>query len=271
MYGSVASDGDGDGEAIITGGYDIIYNHVRNKISDHYFRLETYVASVEKTESAELGPFVNIHTDDNRVFTTKHAILTIPIGVLKSNDVRFYPYLPKHIQMAIDCSSLGYLGKVFIEFPRLFWPPETQQFVILANNTQGSPVFVLNLFASTKKPILMLLIPPRLTLKLESNPTTAFEILEEQLSTLNIIQGQPLPKPLIIKNTSWSNDPLTRCSYVAVGTNEDPIANAEAWQRGWDNIRFAGEHTVWKSQGCVQGAWKSGVREAKYIISKLNE
>ena len=54
-------------------------------------------------------------------FTAPRAVVTLPIGVLKSGQVRFTPGLPSAKQQAMDGLGFGVLNKVYLEFPAVFW------------------------------------------------------------------------------------------------------------------------------------------------------
>ena len=50
-----------------------------------------------------------------------HVVVTLPLGVLKANDVTFDPPLPADKQGAVDRFGMGLLDKVALEFPEAFW------------------------------------------------------------------------------------------------------------------------------------------------------
>lgn len=66
---------------------------------------------------------VQVHTRD-ALFKGDAAVVTLPLGVLKSGQVRFLPELPPPKQEAIKQLDMGILNKVALRFPSAFWPPE---------------------------------------------------------------------------------------------------------------------------------------------------
>ena len=49
-------------------------------------------------------------------------INTIPLGVLKNNDVTFTPALPTDYQTAISSIGFGVFNKIIVTLNNTFWP-----------------------------------------------------------------------------------------------------------------------------------------------------
>lgn len=79
----------------------------------------------DEGDSAEWKEYpVKITTDTGVTWRAKHAICTLPLGVLKrSHDKIFHPPLPPLKVDAIESIGFGKVEKVFIEFDRPFWAP----------------------------------------------------------------------------------------------------------------------------------------------------
>ncbi len=50
-----------------------------------------------------------------------HAVVTIPLGLMKTGRIRFVPELPDDKLGAIDRLGMGLLNKLILEFPERFW------------------------------------------------------------------------------------------------------------------------------------------------------
>ncbi|MCP3975701.1 MAG: NAD(P)-binding protein [bacterium] len=60
--------------------------------------------------------------------THDHVVVTLPLGVLKTNDVVFEPSLPAEKIGAIERLGMGLLNKVVLEFPQVFWDQSVDYF-----------------------------------------------------------------------------------------------------------------------------------------------
>lgn len=152
------------------------------------------------------------------------------------------------------------------------------------------PLFFLNLPASTGVPSLVVLMQSPLTEYIESLPNKelVFEFFKPILNKFMTFMGCSQPvinavdrtemepsneDPPVLKgiiNTTWSSDPYSRGAYTACFPDDDAIDMVTAMMGGQDSrIRFAGEHTILDGAGCAYGAWESGMREAEYILERI--
>ena len=63
---------------------------------------------------------VRVNTADE-TFRGSHAVVSVPLGVLKSGDLKFEPALPEAKLQAIDRLQMGDLEKVVMVFGERFW------------------------------------------------------------------------------------------------------------------------------------------------------
>jgi monoamine oxidase len=115
-------------------------------------KLNNVVSSIDY--SAKSG--VTVKMTDGTSVTSDYVVCTIPLGVLKSNSVKFNPALPAAKLKAIENLKIGHLHKLFLEFPFVFWNKEAE---VLDNvsDTKGLWQEFYNLYYYTKKPILLIL------------------------------------------------------------------------------------------------------------------
>ncbi|GIL92116.1 hypothetical protein Vretifemale_19590, partial [Volvox reticuliferus] len=71
---------------------------------------------------------VTVVTEGGAVFSAAAAVVTLPLGVLKTEAVRFSPPLPAAKQEAIKRLGYGRLNKVSLLFPYVFWDPSVDTF-----------------------------------------------------------------------------------------------------------------------------------------------
>lgn len=63
---------------------------------------------------------VVVHAGDSH-FESKHAIITLPLGVIQSGEVMFDPPLPAEKLAAIESLGAGNIGKIALRFREQFW------------------------------------------------------------------------------------------------------------------------------------------------------
>lgn len=216
------------------------------------------------------GAGVTVTTDDEAV-RGSYAIVTIPLGVLKSGDVTFSPPLPGPVADGIDALGVGTFEKVALAYPAAPWrragvpgnivvgrrddSPQFQSFLDLGRWNDGAPVL---LAISTGEHGRRLAAMPEKE-RVRQAHTLARSIVAD------------LPDPLDARTTAWQTDPFSVGCYsrVALGSTDADAARAvAAFLAPQGRIRFAGEHTGADAIAVVDGAWTSGVREAQRIIGR---
>jgi len=116
----------------LTGGFDI--------------RLSTTVSAIDHQPSQ-----VSLFTP--ATVNVDAAIITVPLGVLKSGALRFTPALPAKKQTAIDRLGVGLLDKLYLKFDKPFWPAKTH-FLGTADRQPHPYGHWMNLIPHTGAPIL---------------------------------------------------------------------------------------------------------------------
>ncbi|MGB6976315.1 MAG: FAD-dependent oxidoreductase [Gammaproteobacteria bacterium] len=211
---------------------------------------------------------INTRTNDIELITEKAVfyadavIITVPLGVLKKNDVIFNPPLPNYKQKAIQRLGMGLFNVTAIKFPTPFWPSESHAMFFSQFDTLSIPVFF-NLQHFIKQPILMGFSGGKRARQLENFNDE--ELIEKTMRNLKKVFGAQLPEPESYLNTRWSQDPFTYGSYSyiptgASGSDYDAIAKPIS-----DRLFFAGEATSAKYLATTHGAYLSGIREAERI------
>jgi monoamine oxidase len=220
--------------------------------------LATRVTGIERRP----GEGVRAHTDRG-VRAFDRVIVTVPLGVLKSNDVVFDPPLPEAKQTAIARLGFGTLTKVVLRFETPFWPRDQYVFGLIGEAGAACPTSVINLQFSHGLPCLVVLAGGALGATVEAMDDR--DARRWAMETLAAVFGAAIPEPLSVLKTQWLADPLSRgvYSYVGVGGSAadfDVLAEPVA-----DVIHFAGEATNRQHWGCVHSAYLSGLREAARI------
>ena len=133
------------GDVVFPGGYDQVVDAV---LGSTPVQLSTVV---ERIATVEGGVEVTTGTG---AFEADVAVVTVPLGVLKSGAIEFQPALPDDKQGAIDRLGMGLLDKVYLRFDEVFWDAEVEFFGFVGPALDRYAQWV-NLTPVVGEPILM--------------------------------------------------------------------------------------------------------------------
>ena len=241
---------------LLPGGYGQIATGLAQGLD---VRVKTQVKRVEYSDRE-----VRVATDQD-LFTAGKVIVTLPLGVLKSGAVTFAPALPDEKMKAIRRLGMGVLDKVYLRFPQVFWPKESDVLGVISQ-AKGEWAAWINYYRYTGQPILAALNAGNFAKSLEGLPNQ--EIVNSAMKALRQIYGRSIPDPERFIITRWGADPFSLGAYssippLATGQDYDTLAAPLG-----DRVFFAGEATSRTYPATVHGAFLSGEREARRI-SKL--
>ncbi len=232
---------------------------------------------VYKIEFVSKKKEIRVHTKDSvtgnnvQVFTCEYLIVTVPLSILKLSDLRetgaieWSPPLPKPFTKSLEKVSFSNLGKVFFEFPQIFWSVEEDRIFSLPKadetyykackndpmgvssykfeiKTKDTPipvgtipngldyyVLLLNIARPTGKPLLLILTSAPLTQFLEEqeDENVIFQVFKPVFARISGLKESEVPQPLQIKTSKWSADPYARGSYTGVTVGDDYEAALE--------------------------------------------
>lgn len=244
-------DASNKGQGFLIDGYEAIIHGLAQSCS---IQLNTEVTAIHKKPDA-----IEVITTKGN-YSAEYVIVTVPLGVLKKHSIRFDPPLPSEKVAAIERLGMGLFNIIALEFSAAFWPEMIQAF-FTPNHTNCSTF--INLFHFIKRPILLGYVGGDTARAFEKKSDS--EILEHTTDLLTKIFGKNTASLVHSFITRWGQDPWSNgsYSYLAVGATEEdrktlgkPIGK---------ELRFAGEATA-DIPACVNGAYTSGIREAKAII-----
>lgn len=238
-------------------GYDQISQILAQDID---IKLQQNVQEINYT-----GSGVTVKTNAGS-FSADAVVITLPLGVLKADKVKFSPALPSEKTTAIQRLAMGVLNKVILKFPQPFWETEYDMIGLMSAAEKDFSEFV-NLYKYNSAPVLVGLTGGSFARSLES--LSEKEIAQQVMKLLRRIYGNNIPNPEKILRTQWTRDPfsLGAYSYVPVGASmEDRDALAKPVNK---RLFFAGEATSRDYPATVHGAFLSGLREAKNIKAQF--
>jgi monoamine oxidase len=201
---------------------------------------------------------VEVITEHNK-FESDAVIITVPLGILKKNDIVFEPKLPLIKQTAIKQLGMAALIKIALKFSNNFWG-NFETFYL--TDQFGINIFI-NLYNYYQQPILIAVTGEG---KFENRNAVNNEFLvARSMETLYKYFGTKIPYPEEYMVTQWGSDPLSlgSHSFTQVGSSKndyrqlsEPIKNT---------LFFAGEATSDTYPATTHGAYLSGIREADRV------
>lgn len=243
------------GDQFIVGGYDRVPQLLAKGLD---IKLGVVVDEIDYSQRP-----VRVLTRSGTL-SADRVVLTVPLGVLQANAIRFTPELPVRKQDVIDRMGMGLINKIAIRFPNAFWPTNVHA-VVHGTDVWGEyPVFI-NVAKYTGEPILVAFIGARYENALEDMTTQ--DAVHGAVEVLRAMYGSSVPEPVGSARTRWGANPFAHGAYSynrvgATTSDRDTLALPVA-----DRVFFAGEATSRTRYGSVGGAYLSGIRAARDIMT----
>jgi len=238
-------DGDdfGGGDVVFTQGYRPLVDHLAHGLD---IRLDEVVQTISP------GCVVT----DRATHLADHVIVTLPLGVMKSGDIRFGEPLHRKRQRAIDGLEMGLLNKCWLRFDTAFWPDDID-WLDYVGPTEGLWADWLSALPSTGQPLLVGFNAASMADQMEAwdDATT----IASAMAALRAMFGSAIPDPVGAQISRWRQDRFARGSYSfnAVGTKAK--TRSALFGTDWDGrLHFAGEATSHDHPGTTHGALMTG-------------
>ena len=243
-------------DVLLNEGYRVLIEHLANGLDVHL--------SERVTEIDYGGKRVVLGTDKD-AYSADFVVLTVPLGVLKKQDIRLQPDLSEAKQAALNGLEMGLLNKLFLRFEEAFWPPEINSFMRIAQ-TGSSWTSWFNLTLMHDAPILFALNSGRTAKQLEALEDA--ELIAQAMASLREIFGPDIPEPSAAMITRWASDPYAYGSYSYCPPGSDPALREALTEPLKELLFFAGEATSSLYPATVHGAFLSGQAAAAAITDK---
>ena len=247
----------------LLGALDPALVHLRLATRVHTVRREPAGVVVDATTAS--GAPLAVHA--------RIAIVTLPLGVLAANAVRFAPELPQRKRDALAQIVMGPVVKIVLRFRTAFWERvQNERFVggaFFQRPEASFPTFWTML--PLRAPLLVGWAGGPKADALANRDAAALTAVA--LDDLRIIFGSesdPHGELEAVYTHDWQRDEYSRgaYSYVAVGGKD---ARAELAAPVGGVVFFAGEATAAASEaGTVAGALQSGERAANEVLAALS-
>ncbi len=190
----------------------------------------------------------------------KHVIVTVPLSLLKHNQLGFSPALPEQKRWAIDALEMGTAFKLALRFKKQTWP----DFGFLALD---NPSFVWWMGPTGKNFEASLIGFAGGNSATEQIEYDQESLIEDSLSELSQVLGPEIQDQYLDASLSnWIHDPWTLGSYSYAPLGASGARQTLAEPVG-QTLFFAGEATNTIGHAAtVHGAIETGWRAAKEII-----
>ncbi len=197
------------------------------------------------------------------------AVITVPIGLLRAGLPALDPLPPEPQRLALG--RLGYgagiLGKIYLRFPRRFWPEQPKWFGRLPDSPDRRGTF--NTWVSheqeTGLPILLSFSNGRTAIHLDREGSDD-EVKALAMASLRDMFGNDIPEPEAMVYPRWLSDPWSRGGYSYPGVGSDPDDGSAYARPLGSRVFFAGEATEPVEYGTVHAALWSGEQAAEAIF-----
>ena len=214
-----------------------------------------------------------------KCIVAKHTIITLPLGVLKANFVKFSPPLPLYKQVAIKTMGNGIYNKCILYWEdmdesRVFWPKEKEWIVKLNplcddKSVENAWLEFYNAYTvNGNKPVLVGFASGKRGSAVER--LTDKEITEDAIASLRSMFGyDKVPDPTKSIVTRWETDEFSRGSYSFLAVGSTKQSRIDLARPVGDQLWFAGEATDTLFPSTTQGALTSGERAAHKLMEIL--
>ena len=210
---------------------------------------------------------ITVTTEDGTQMAAASVIVTVPVGVLQSGDLRFVPSLPAAHRSALDGFEMNAFEKVFLRFPSRFWA-EGEDPLPYALRQQGQrgawwhSWYDLTDLDGTPT-LLTFAAGPAATITRDWEDS---EIADSVMSELRHLYGTAIPKPTEVMVTRWQDDPFSLGSYAYMTVGSAPEDHDALAEPIADAVHLAGEATWSDDPATVMAALKSGHRAAERVL-----
>ena len=243
------------GDVLFPQGYGALPDYLARGLD---IRLGAQVAAIGLVKGG-----VALRLSTGETVTADHAIITVPLGVLKSGAIRFEHALTPERQAAIDNIGMGLLNKCWLRFDA---PPPVPPVDWIENLGDTAPLWSewVNAGPSIGAPLLLGFNAALVAEGVEAMDDAA--TLASATATLRQMFGSRFPAPIAAQITRWRADPLAQGSYSFLATGSTPDSRDALFGPDWEGrLIFAGEATSRDHAATVHGAWLSGLAAAKAL------
>jgi len=245
---------DGD-EVVFPNGYDELPTRLAEDLD---LRLGHVVTRVDWSDG------VRVSTARGQ-FAADAAVLTLPVGVLKSGAVEIVPVLPSVNADALARLDMNAFEKVILRFPERFWDEN-----VYAIRQQGPESrwwhSWYDLTPLHGEPTLLTFAAGPAARGIRDRDDA--EVVESVMTQLRRLFGADIPAPVSVHRTAWQDDPFSHGSYAYMTVGSTTADHDDLATPVGGVLHIAGEATWTDDPATVPAAMLSGHRAAERIIGR---
>jgi monoamine oxidase len=245
----------GGDDALFPQGYDRLVHYLAQGLDVRTGHAVRALAPVRGGVRATLA--------DGGTLDADHAVVSVPLGVLRAGGIRFDASLAAPRAAALERLRMGLLNKCWLRFERVAWPADVD-WIEWLGPVDGGWAQWLSLAKSARLPVLLAFHGGAQARELEALDDRATR--DAAHAALKAMFGNRFPAPIADQITRWTRDPHTLGAYSfnAVGVTAD--TRRALGGSDWDGaLVFAGEATSAEYFGTVHGALLSGRAAARAL------
>ncbi|KAI5729180.1 hypothetical protein M8J77_026487 [Diaphorina citri] len=226
---------------------------------------------------------------DGSQYSADKVLITVSLGVFKSDLITFVPPLPPQKKNIIESLFLGTVDKVFVRFPQKWWPDDVRGYNFFwTHDDEKNPLFkdtavvdgapwivdLYGFYLTTEDPLTFLGWISGASARFMETLSDE-QIKTESMKAFRFFLGAnyTIPEPSRVFHSSWGTNKHFRGSYSIYTLTTDkmnasrhdleaPLSNGQ----GKQVLLFAGEASNEHQYGTVNGAVETGWREADRIL-----
>ncbi|KAJ9708940.1 hypothetical protein PVL29_000769 [Vitis rotundifolia] len=251
-------------------GYESVVHYVAQQflttnaagqITDPRLQLKKVVTEISRSPRG-----VAVKTEDGLVHRADYVIVSVSLGVLQNNLIKFHPSLPQWKILALDQFNMAIYTKIFLKFPYKFWPSGNgTEFFLYAHEKRGYYPFWQHLEREFPgENVLFVTVTDDESRRLEQQSDS--ETKAEIMAVLRNMFGKQIPEATDILVPRWLSNRFYKGSYSnwPIGVSHHQFNQIKA---PVGKVYFTGEHTSAAYYGYVHGAYFAGIDTAKLMTS----
>ncbi|MDF1663989.1 MAG: NAD(P)/FAD-dependent oxidoreductase [Planctomycetota bacterium] len=245
------------GEAFIQGGFKKVAKSLAEGL---HIRLGQVVSQIYY--DAE-GVRVHFSSGQSPVNGT-HVLVTVPLGVLKSNTIKFRPKLPAKKREAIENLGVAYFEKAILSFPERVLKDNQVIYYLSEKGDDFTYLESVEKYAGA---------PTIIAFSAGQNAKNQRKISDSKkrdrlLEIISEIHGSKVPKPSQVLFSDWATDPFSKGSFTFLPTGSQRRDQKRLAKSVDKRLLFAGEACSRDYYGTVHGAMISGAQAAERLLGQ---
>ncbi|CAO2146129.1 unnamed protein product [Urochloa humidicola] len=256
-------------------GYESVVYYIAGKylktnksgdIVDKRLRLNKVVREITYFPSG-----VIVKTEQNEVYKADYVMVSVSLGVLQTDLIKFTPQLPSWKIINIYQFDMALYTKIFLKFPKKFWPegPGTEFFLYASERRGYYPIWQQFEKQYPGSNVLLVTVTDDESRRIEQQPDNqtraeAVEVLRK------MFPGKDVPDATDILVPRWWSNRFFKGTFsnwpIGVSRYEYDLIRAPVGR-----VYFTGEHTSEHYNGYVHGAYLAGIDSADILIKCANK